>query len=159
MITSEPLAGTRVPVAIATHVTGTLEFVSGATVSVTMSFDVPKHRHVPIELYGTKASMLVPDPNKFGGDIMLAPAGVDWEVMPTQHRYADGNYRSIGAADLAHALRAERPHRASGDLAFHVLEVMEAFQASSDRGAHVAIASRPDRPAMLPTDLQQGLLD
>jgi predicted dehydrogenase len=159
IITSEPLAGTRVPVEVATHVAGTLEFVGGAAVSVAMSFDVPKHRHAPIELYGTKAAMLVPDPNKFGGDIMLAPAGVDWEAVPTQHRYADGNYRSIGAADLAHALRAKRPHRASGDLAFHVLEVMEAFQVSSERGAHVAIESRPERPAMLPTDLEQGLLD
>ena len=159
IILSEPLAGTRMPVAVTTHVAGTLEFHSGATVSIAMSFDVPKHRHLPIELYGTKAAMLVPDPNKFGGEIMLAQAGVDWEPTATQHRYADGNYRSIGAADLAHALRGKRPHRASGELAFHVLEVMEAFQTSSDRGTHVAIESRPERPAMLPTDLAQGMLD
>ena len=159
IITSEPLAGTRIPVEVTTHIAGTLAFVSGATVSVAMSFDVPKHRHLPIELYGTKASMLVPDPNKFGGDIMLAQAGVDWEPVPTQHRYADGNYRIIGAADMAHAIRAKRPHRASGELAFHVLEVMEAFQASSDRGTHVTIESRPARPAMLPTNLAPGMLD
>ena len=76
-----------------------------------------------------------------------------------QHLYADGNYRIIGVADLAHAIRANRPHRASGELAYHVLEVMEAFQISSERGTHIAIESRPPRPAMLPTDLVYGQLD
>jgi predicted dehydrogenase len=124
-----------------------------------MSFDVPKHRHSPIELYGTEASLIVPDPNRFGGTIEVAQPGQDWSERPTEHLYADGNYRIIGVADLAHALRSGRPHRASGDLAFHVLEVMEAFQISSDRGAHVTIESRPERPAMLPTDLAFGSLD
>jgi len=159
MITSEPLKGTTIPVEVATHVAGTLEFVSGATVSIAMSFDVPKHRHNPIELYGTEASMIVPDPNRFGGTIEIARAGEDWSEEPTRHPYADGNYRIIGVADLAHAIRSGRPHRASGALAFHALEVMEAFQVSSDRGTHVTIESRPERPAMLPTSLQPGSLD
>ena len=61
-ITSEPLKGTMIPVEVATHVAGTLEFVSGAVVSIAMSFDVPRHRHRPIELYGTDGSLSVPDP-------------------------------------------------------------------------------------------------
>src|SRR5262249_50187225 len=97
--------------------------------------------------------------NYFGGDIMVGRDGAEWQQVPTEHRYADGNYRSIGAADLAQAIRTGRPHRASGALAFHVLEVMEAFQASSESGQHVRIASRPERPAMLPTDLAEGALD
>ncbi|MET0427267.1 MAG: Gfo/Idh/MocA family oxidoreductase [Microvirga sp.] len=155
-ITSEPLNGTRIPVEVATHVAGTLEFVSGATVSIATSFDVHRHRHRPIELYGTDGSLSVPDPNRFFGAIEIATAAKDWTELPTEHPYASGNYRIIGVADLAHALRSGRPHRASGELAFHVLEVMEAFQTSSDRGVHVAIASRPERPAMLPTDLAFG---
>ena len=79
--------------------------------------------------------------------------------MVTQHAYADGNYRSIGVADMAHAIRGNRPHRVNGDLAFHVLEVMEAFQRSSDEGRHIAIETRPERPAMLPTGLSAGALD
>jgi predicted dehydrogenase len=122
-ITSEPLKGTRIPVEVATHVAGTLEFVCGATVSIAMSFDVPRHRHAPIELYGTDASLIVPDPNRFGGAIELAKAGQDWVEQPIEHLYADGNYRVIGIADLAHAIRTGRPHRASGDLALHVLVV------------------------------------
>ena len=92
-----------------------------------MSFDVPQHRHAPIELYGTQATLLVPDPNRFGGAIELG-RNKSWSERPVEHSYADGNFRSIGVADLAHAIRSGRPHRASGDLRYHVLEVMEAFQ-------------------------------
>jgi predicted dehydrogenase len=157
-IGSQPLAGQSIEVEVATHVAGTLRFASGALVSIAMSFDVPQHRHAPIELYGTEATLLVPDPNRFGGAIEIG-RNKNWSERPVEHAYADGNYRIIGVADLAHAIRSTRAHRASGELAYHVLEVMEAFEVSSDRGRHVVIDSRPERPAMVPTDLPRGELD
>ncbi len=159
IVSSEPLKGARLPVEVATHVTGTLVFASGAAVAMTMSFDVARHKHVPIELYGEAGSLIVPDPNFFGGQIEFASASEDWRAVPTRHAYADGNYRILGLADMAQAIRTGRPHRASGELAFHVLEVMQAFQTSSDTGAAVAIDSRPDRPAPLPAGLATGELD
>ena len=81
-ITSEPLRGQTIAVEVATHVAGTLEFDNGAVVSIATSFDVPKHRHAPIELYGTEASLLVPDPNRFGGPVELARTGDDWQAQP-----------------------------------------------------------------------------
>ncbi len=150
-----PLQGRSIPVEVPTHVAGTLRFAAGAVVSLAMSFDVPKHRHGPIEIYGTEASLIVPDPNSFGGRIEMAPTGGDWREVETRHPFADDNYRSIGVADMAQAIRSGQPHRASGDLAFHVLEVMEAFGRSSDEGRTIAVASRPERPAPLPP----GLLD
>src|SRR6202789_2330049 len=158
-ITSDPLKGTRIPVEVSTHVTGTLLFVDGAAVTVTMSFDVPKHKHAPMEIYGEKGSLLVPDPNFFGGTIEFASASQDWKIMPTQHAYADDNYRIIGVADMAQAIRDGRPHRASGALAYHVLEVMLAFQTSSDAGVSTAIRSRPERPEMLAKPTIVGPLD
>jgi len=157
-ITSQPLAGQTIQVEVATHVAGTLRFVSGAVVTIAMSFDVPQHRHAPIELYGTEATLLVPDPNRFGGAIEIG-RNKAWSERRVEHIYADGNYRIIGVADLAHAIRSGRPHRASGELAYHVLEVMEAFQTSSERGIHIAIESRPERPAILPANLAPGELD
>jgi predicted dehydrogenase len=159
VVTSAPLAGTHIPVEVATHVTGALAFVSGAVVSITMSFDVARHQHAPIEIYGENGTLIVPDPNFFGGKVEFATADSDWREIPTQRPYADGNFRSLGLADMAQAIRTGRPHRASGELAFHVLEVMEAFQASSDTGAAVEIASRPERPAPLPASLSVGELD
>ena len=159
LVTSKPLEGTRVPVEVATHVTGSLLFASSAVVSMTMSFDVPRHRHAPIELYGEKGSLIVPDPNHFGGKIEVATASEDWREIPVEHAYADGNYRILGLADMAQAICQGRPHRASGALAFHVLEVMEAFHKSSDLGAAIAIESRPERPAPMPARLKTGELD
>ena len=159
VVTSKPSAGTRIPVEVATHVTGALRFVNGAAVSMTMSFDVARHRHVPIELYGEAGSLIVPDPNAFGGKVEFATAAEDWREIATVGPYADGNYRILGLADMAQAIRSGRPHRASGELAFHVLEVMEAFQRSSDEGRAIPISSRPARPAPLPASLKVGELD
>jgi len=152
-ITSQPRFGQRIPVQVATHAAGTLEFVSGALVQVGMSFDVPAHRHPPIEIYGTEGTLVVPDPNWFGGEIEFAPAKDKWQKLKTAFPYADANYRSIGLADMAHAIRANRPHRASGALALHVLEVMEAFDRSAKAGKAIRIATQPERPAPLSESL------
>ena len=100
-IRSEPKKGQLMPVKVFTHVTGTLQFASGALVQVSLSFDVPKHTHKPIEIYGTDASMQVPDPNMFGGEVKLAaPRAQDWDDVPVKIPYADANYRSLGVADM-----------------------------------------------------------
>lgn len=156
-IRSEPKKGQTMPVHVATHVTGTLVFASGALVTVTLSFDVPKHGHAPIELYGTEASLMVPDPNMFGGEVKLArPRAETWETVPTTLPYADANYRSLGLADMAHAIVSGRPHRASGDLALHVLEVMEAFETASKEGRIVDIGTPVERPAPIAASLKDG---
>ncbi len=158
-IFSEPLKGTVIPVKVDTHAAGTLEFVSGAVVSVVFSFDVARHRHSPIEIYGSDGAISVPDPNWFDGKIELASATEGWHEVPIQHGHAEHNLRIMAVADLAHAIRSGRPHRANGELAFHVLEVMEALQRSSDSGTHIAITTRPERPAMMPVGLKTGEFD
>ncbi|WNJ88813.1 Gfo/Idh/MocA family oxidoreductase [Bosea sp. 685] len=158
-VTSQPMNGALIPVEVATHVAGTLEFESGAVVSITMSFDVPQHTHSPIEIHGDKASLLVPDPNKFGGEVKIAKPRGSWESVALSHGHADGEFRSIGVADMAAAIIAGRPHRASGALAFHVLEVMEAFQKSADEGRRIKIESRVERPAPLPAGRTTGQID
>ena len=159
LITSEPLKGSAIPVEVATHVTGVMRFVNGAAVSITMSFDVLTHKHAPLEIYGEAGSLIVPDPNHFDGEVQLSTVKNEWVGVPTERPYADANYRILGLADMAQALRTGRPHRASGDLAFHALEVMEAFQRSSDTGRAVSIESRPARPAAMPATLKTGELD
>jgi predicted dehydrogenase len=159
LVTSEPMNGTLIPVEVPTHVAGTLEFESGAVVSIAMSFDVQKHRHAPIEIYGDKGSILVPDPNRFGGEVQVAKAGGEWETMPLTHGHVEGEFRSIGVADMATAIVTNRPHRASGALALHVLEVTEAFQTSAEEGRRVKIESRVERPAMLPAGRNTGQID
>ncbi len=156
IITSQPRNGEKIPVHIPTHVSGVMAFECGAVVQIGMSFDVAGHRHVPLEVYGTEGTLIVPDPNHFGGDIELLKKGGSFEPQPTTQPYADGNYRSLGVADMAHAILAGRPHRASGDLALHVLEVMEAFGTAAETGETVTITTRPERPAPLSQSLIDG---
>jgi predicted dehydrogenase len=156
-IRSEPKRGQMMPVKVFTHVTGTLQFVSGALVQVLLSFDVPKHGHGPIELYGTEGSMQVPDPNWFGGAVKTAkPRADNWDDVPVKIPYADANYRSLGVADMAYAILGDRPHRCSGELALHVLEVMEAFEVASKSGEGVKIKTRAERPAPMTDSLKRG---
>jgi predicted dehydrogenase len=158
-ILSEPLKGQSMKVDVATHVAGTMEFANGAVVTLVMSFDVPRHRHSPIELYGTDGALIVPDPNWFDGTIELATAFEDWKDVPIRHGHAEHNLRIMGVADMAHAIRNNRPHRCNGDVAFHVLEVMEAFQRSSEEGRAIEMSTRPERPAMMPVGLKTGEFD
>ncbi len=159
VITSEPKRNQRVPVRVATHVMGSMLFESGAVVQIGMSFDVSGHRHLPLELYGTEGSLIVPDPNFFGGEVQYLRRGEKtWAAMPVDLPYADGNYRSIGLADMAYAIRNDRPHRASGDLALHVLEVMEAFEHAARGNRVVEIVSRVDRPAPIASSLLNNRL-
>jgi predicted dehydrogenase len=157
-IRTGPRAGSEVPVECTTHIAGVMAFESGPVVQIATSFEVWAHKHTPIELYGTEGSLAVPDPNRFGGMLELHPADGAWQVVPLSHGYADGNYRSLGLADMAAALRTARPHRASGELAYHVLEVMEALVRASEGAGIVKIKSRVARPAPLAPGLAVGAL-
>lgn len=158
IITSQPRNGEHIPVQVATHVAGALAFKNGAIVQIGMSFDVAGHKHVPMELYGTEGTLIVPDPNYFGGDVQYMKKGGEFETMETTAPYSDDNYRSLGVADLAYAIREGREHRANGALALHVLEVMEAFQRASDSGTTIAITTTLERPAHIGQSLVNGQL-
>nr|WP_314256189.1 Gfo/Idh/MocA family oxidoreductase [uncultured Devosia sp.] len=159
-VLSEPRKGQIMEVKVDTHVTGSLGFANGAVVQVGMSFDVAAHKHVPLELYGTEASLIIPDPNLFGGDVEFRKRGRDeaWTPVPVTQPYADGNYRSLGVADMAQAILDNRPHRANGDLALHVLEVMEAFEIASREERTISIKTPVNRPEPLAVSLKDGLI-
>jgi predicted dehydrogenase len=162
-VTSQPHAGMKINVDVPTTVNGVLEFASGANVSASLSWDVWKHRRPPIEIYGTEGSLLNPDPNWFGGEPMVTRGEGEWEPLDisdlpfgapnrkTRVGLEVGDYRIIGLLDMVAAIRDGRPHRASADLALHVLEVMDAFETSSIEGRHVTIRHTCARPAAMPT--------
>jgi predicted dehydrogenase len=158
-ITSQPRAGQRIAVEVPTHVAGILDFASGAIATIVTSFDVWAANLPRIEIYGSDGSLSVPDPNTFGGPVQLFRGSERaWHEAPLTHSYAD-NSRSLGVADMAAALRSGRPHRANGDLAFHVLDIMHALHEASEQGRHIALASSCERPAALPPGLPAGQID
>ncbi len=151
--------GEILPVEVPTHQTGVVEFQSGALITMTMSFDVQGHGHEPLEIYGTEGTLQVPDPNTFGKSIRLRRAGSkEWTEIPYSHIYHE-NSRGIGVADMAAAVQSGRLHRCHGDLACHVLEVMSAFEQSSNSGRSIEMTTSCQQPAPLPMGLIHGEID
>ena len=150
--------GRKLPVAVNTHVAGTLEFGSGAVASLITSFDVWGHHLPPLEVHGRAGSLSVNKPNVFDGDVSLFQAGArEWRTLPFSHTTNIG--RGAGVADMAYAIQSGRKHRASGELAFHVLDVMQALEESAAQGRHIDIGSTVERPEPLPRGLADGELD
>ena len=144
-IGSGPRAGETVPVAVDSHVTGVLVHASGALSTLLMSFDAVKSKSPNIEIHGERGSLAVPDPNHFDGDVQVFALGADdWQTLPVSAGYVDSG-RGFGIADLAATAPGSEP-RAGGQLAYHVLEVMESMLASARTGSAAQINSTADRP-------------
>ena len=146
----ESRLGERIAVNTPTHVTAQLEFGAGVVGTFIASFDVPGSELPRIEIYGTEATLSVPDPNTFGGPVRIRRLGAQgWEDLPITRPYAE-NSRGIGLADLLSAADRGAPHRASGELAGHVLEIMHRTLESAQAGHPLWIKSTVERPAGLP---------
>ena len=161
IITSKPRFGEKIKVETPTTLMGILEFYNNAKIQFFCSWDVWKHQHSTIELYGLEGSMIVPDPNFFSGDILISHQEEDWEVVNNDNMLLgmpnktdiDGskiaNYRGIGLSDMIDAINNQRQARCSLDLAIHVLEVMEGIiKSSNDRNIYNT-KTKPIQPLFL----------
>jgi predicted dehydrogenase len=158
-ITSQPLAGTMMDVEVPTHVASVIDFCAGPVATLVTSFDVQASRARNIEIYGTEGTLSVPDPNTFGGPVQIRRRGdKDWSDVPLTHSNA-GQSRGIGLVEMVRALRAGRPHRASGELACHVLELMEEAIVASETGRHRTLTRRCERPAALAPGLPDDVFE
>ena len=159
LITSQPLHGKKIKVKTPTHLCGVLEFAQGALGTMTMSFDVWKS-HLPLlEVYGTEGSLSCPDPNHFNGEVLLFRKGEkEWTPVPLTH--CGETARGFGLAEMALAIAKRRKlNRMNGEMALHVVEVMEAFHLSARTGKRVAIQSACRQPAALPAGLPLGRIE
>jgi predicted dehydrogenase len=158
-ITSEPRRGEQIPVEVPTHVASVIEFAAGPLATLVTSFDVQASRYRNIEIYGTDATLSVPDPNTFGGPVRVrAATDTEWREIPLRATSLP-QQRGIGASDMLWALRSGRAHRASDRLALHVLELMTGAVRAAETGQRVDIASNCAPAALLPEDLEPGAFD
>jgi predicted dehydrogenase len=140
-------------------VAGVFDFANGVVGTIITSFEVWSAQLPRLEIYGTAGTLNLPDPNTFGGPVQIRRAGAEeWSQIPLTHGYIE-NSRGLGVADMASALRSGRSHRANGDMAYHVLDIMEAFHDASREGSHIELTSACDRPVPLPLGLASGTLD
>jgi len=161
-VLSKKKYGQKFKVEVPTHVSASLEFANGVVGTFVTSFDIKGGHHLPlIEIYGTEGTLCVPDPNGFGGKPAIfrtAEAGSGWQEVEPTHGYG-GTSRGIGAADIAAAVAGERTHRATGELAFHVLDVGLAMYESSDSGRAMEVACKLERPPAFPEGVTADISD
>ncbi|WP_249226610.1 Gfo/Idh/MocA family protein [Alicyclobacillus mengziensis] len=157
-ITSVAKFGQKVQVEIPTHVTGLMEFASGAIGQMMTSFDIWGSELPRIEVYGTEGTVSVPDPNTFGGPVRFRRReSKQWDEIPLLYGFTE-NSRGLGAADMVQSLRTGEPHRANIDLALHVLELMHGFHVASDEKRHYQVESTCDKPQPFPVGFSKEQL-
>jgi len=179
IITSKPHAGEIIDVDVDTHLTGSIEFTSGAIAQICTTFDVHYSNQARFEVYGTEGTLIVPDPNTFGGPILLYrkedqvrgpqvdPALIKAEEitpyrgyrqLPLMFDYRD-NSRTLGLADMCKAIETGRSHRANSDLQMHVLEILTSFEKSSEQRRQVDLKTKYNRDEPMKNPELHGVLD
>ncbi|WP_265516692.1 Gfo/Idh/MocA family protein [Nitratireductor luteus] len=160
-ILSEARRGEKIPVETPTTIHAVMEFANGAIVTLGASWDVWHHKHSNMELYGDKGSLHLPDPNFFGGDLIVTNEQQVVDVLPDwPHPFAvanqdlengpgRANYRAVGLADMAMAIIEGRPHRCSLEMSLHAIDVMTSILESGEKGSFVELQTTCERPPAL----------
>ena len=150
VIRSGPKAGEAFDVEVPTHVSVLAQFDSGVSSTSILSFDSPRVRTGFVEITGSEAVLSVPDPDYFDGKLRICRTDDDdWIEIPTT---GATNGRGIGVLDMARSIRGGLPHRASGQLAYHVLDTMASIQEAVNTGCHVDVVSSAPETLPIPED-------
>lgn len=130
-----------IDVEVPTYYAGTMRFESGVIGTLFTTFDVHYETQARLEIYGSEGTLLLPDPNCFGGPVkLLRPEHGSAEEIPLLFDYRE-NSRALGLADMAKSLQTGRKHRANIDMTYHVLEIMEGFAQSGREKKLISIES------------------
>jgi predicted dehydrogenase len=161
-ITAPQRYGQQIKVETPTHIVSSLEFYSGVLGTLTTSFDLHfpyKESGLPLlQIFGSEGTLTVPDPNYFDGPVLLRSFGGEFKEIPLTHGFT-ANYRGLGLAEMAVSIHRGRPHRASGEIAAHVLDVMYGVLESSRNGRFYDTVSSCLRPEPLPAGLPVNALE
>ena len=172
-ISNGPRNGEKIKVKTPTTYHALLEFAQGAVITVSLSWDVWAHKHQNMEIYGQTGAMFVPDPNFFGGDVMVAgadqtPVGLpawdhpfgknNWGVHNSQTDVIWANYRCAGLADMADAIMKKRLARCDISMVAHVVEVMTSVIEAGAKNKVIKLKSTCKRPAPLGPVEARGLM-
>ena len=153
VIGSGPKAGTRFPVEVPTNVAALYETAAGQIAQSTFSFESPRPRVGVVEITGTEGTLVLPDPNGFDGEITIWRAGMMPDDEPERHTAeGPGMTRGLGVVELARAIRAGVPERANGELALHVLDVMQSTEQSAESGESITMVTTASQPEPMPAE-------
>ena len=144
---------------VPTYVTGIMDFDCGAVGTIFTTFDVYNEGQARLEVYGTKGTLICPDPNTFGGPVkLLRPEQGGLMEMPLLFDYKE-NSRALGLADMAKAITDGRAARASWTQTLHVLEIMTGFEKASHENRAIDLTTHYERGAAMCNNPIHGILD
>jgi len=144
-----PRRGEKISVEVPTYVSSALRFESGVIATFVNSFDIWRTQQPFIEIYGEKGTMVIPDPNKYKGDVLIRRfKDTEWRVLPQFVEYADYG-RGIGIVDMIRSIEAGVPHKAGAELAYHVTDVILAMDEAGEQCRELKINSTADKPSGL----------
>ncbi len=159
-----PKKGKSFKVECPTTYFSTIKFHNGTMIRLTLSFDVISHLRNHIELYGEDGSMIVPDPNMFGGSVLISKKlGSAWKNYKTNQMTlgkinirtqssranespTNANYRGVGLAEMIYSIQKKKIHKCNGNLSLHVLNIIDAIHLSAKKGKSKKITVKCDRP-------------
>ena len=148
-----PRRGERFTATTPTHTSATMQLADGVTANLIASFEARDQYICDVAIYGTEGVLLLPDPNAFGGSVRLKRGRGGWEDLPYASR-GGADARGIGLHDMVESIAAGQPHRASGELGAHIVEVARGILRSAVEGQIVQISSSVDQPEPLPVTSQ-----
>ena len=159
LITSQPFAGANIEVNVGTYIAGTVKYGSGAIGTLFTTFDVHYPTQARFEIYGSEGTLIVPDPNTFGGPVQLyRPEDGQMREIPLVYNYQE-NSRGIGVADMAKALQTNRPFRVDSEQTFHVLDIITGFDRSAESGEWIKMKTQYTPKASMINGMMTGILD
>jgi len=147
-----PKKGKKFKVECPTTYLSTVVFENDTVIRLTLSFDVIAHQRNHIELYGKKGSLIVPDPNMFGGSVYICKKlGDPWKEFKTEKMLlgkinirnkslranetsTNANYRGAGLSEMAYCIENKKKHRCSGELSLHILDIIQSTMKASKTG-------------------------
>lgn len=148
VIGSGPRAGSKFDVTVPSHHGALIEFESGASAQTIFSFESHRNRTGFLEVCGTTGTIAFPDPNTFDGDCLVFD-GTDDDGRTVAAVGSEAT-RGTGVAELAQAIRAGRPERATGAQAYHILDIMVSIAESAEHGRTVTVESSFERAPSVP---------
>ena len=169
-IGSGPKKNSKFKVEIPTSYMVSIEFISDAIIQGFISFDVINHQRNHMEFYGTKGSIIGPDPNMFGGPIFASfTEGGEWKEYSTENMKigkinifnqsgrsnespTNANYRGVGLAEMISCIDSNKKHRCNGELALHVLDMIDSTIRSAKISKPIELSTNCEQPKYFPEE-------
>lgn len=144
-----PRKGEKIKVEVPTYVSTLLKFKNGVIATFVNAFDIWCTKQPNIEIFGEKGTIVLPDPNRYTGDVLMRRFKEEnWQVLPQFSEYSKYG-RAIGVVDMIRSIENNIPHRASAEMAYHITDVIFTMDEAQKTQKELKVDSDTEKPSGL----------